>query len=237
MKRPARTPSQLSESLHRRLNAYALAASAAGVGIAALAQPADARIVYTKTHEQILGQRERLELDLNHDGINDFFFEEMDSAHFTFRLSMYTKFLQNRIWGNASSKYGMRLASALPPGVQIGPSKHFSVGFRGTSGNSWGKVMYKAQVCGTQTKTCTTHRFGQWGGKEKNRYLGLEFRIKGKRHYGWAKVSYISSYYTLTGYAYETIPNKPIRAGQTHGRDEATLGRLARGASSVRQKQ
>ena len=146
---------------------------------------------------------------------------------------MYTKFFQNRIWGNASSKFGMRLASALPPGVQIGPSKHFSSGFRGTSGNSWGKVMYKIQVCGTQTKTCTTLRFGQWGGKEENRYLGLEFRIKGKRHYGWARVSFISGYYTLTGYAYETIPNKPIITGKTHGPDvivkHGTLGELAAG--------
>jgi len=37
----------------------------------------------------------------------------------------------------------------------------------------------------------------------------------------------------LTGYAYETIPNKLIIAGQTHGRDEATLGRLAQGVSGV----
>jgi hypothetical protein len=37
----------------------------------------------------------------------------------------------------------------------------------------------------------------------------------------------------FTGYAYETIPNKPIITGRTHGRDDATLGRLARGASGV----
>jgi hypothetical protein len=227
MKRTSPRPSNLTESLQRQLNSYALAATAAGVTLLALTEPANARIVYTKTHEQILGQRERLELDLNHDGINDFFFQENDSAHFTASLLMYTKFFQNRIWGNASSKFGMRLASALPPRVQVGPSKHFSSGFRGTSGNSWGKVMYKIQVCGTQTKTCTTLRFGQWGGKEENRYLGLEFRIKGKRHYGWARVSFISGYYTLTGYAYETIPNKPIITGKTHG--HGTLGELAAG--------
>ena len=37
----------------------------------------------------------------------------------------------------------------------------------------------------------------------------------------------------LTGYAYETTPNKKSIAGQTHGGDEATLGRLAQGASGV----
>src|SRR5579864_1174953 len=50
MKRPARVPLQLSESLHKRLSAYALAASAAGVGVLALAQPTEARIVYTPKH-------------------------------------------------------------------------------------------------------------------------------------------------------------------------------------------
>jgi hypothetical protein len=51
--RPARRPSQLPESLHKRLNAYALAASAAGVGLLALAQSAEAEIVYTKTHHVV----------------------------------------------------------------------------------------------------------------------------------------------------------------------------------------
>jgi len=50
MKRPARVPSQLSESLHHRLNMYAIAAGAAGVGALALAQPAEAKIVYTPSH-------------------------------------------------------------------------------------------------------------------------------------------------------------------------------------------
>ncbi len=53
MKRTSRKPSTLSESLQRHLNAYALAASAAGVGMLALAQPAEAKIVYHRTHHVI----------------------------------------------------------------------------------------------------------------------------------------------------------------------------------------
>jgi hypothetical protein len=45
--RVSRTPSNLSDSVHQHLNMYALAASAAGVGVLALVQPANARIVYT----------------------------------------------------------------------------------------------------------------------------------------------------------------------------------------------
>lgn len=49
-----------------------------------------------------------------------------------------------------------------------------------------------------------------------NRYLGLKFAIKGAIHYGWARLTVkINGIYVnavLTGYAYETIPGKPIIA-------------------------
>jgi hypothetical protein len=71
-------------------------------------------------------------------------------------------------------------------------------------------------------------------------------------HYGWARVkvaSYPQHAATLTGYAYETMPNRAIIAGQTKGRDDAsveesratlmpsperpTLGTLAMGAPGL----
>ena len=69
--RSPRSPSKLSDSVHLQLSAYALAAGAAGVGMLALAQPAEAKIVYTKTHMVIAGA-EQYYLDLNHDKITDF---------------------------------------------------------------------------------------------------------------------------------------------------------------------
>jgi hypothetical protein len=58
-----------------------------------------------------------------------------------------------------------------------------------------------------------------------DRYLGLKFQIHGKPHFGWARLSVqfrtVFHYYffmaTLTGYAYETIAGKSIKAGQTKG--------------------
>jgi hypothetical protein len=92
-----------------------------------------------------------------------------------------------------------------------------------------------------------------------HRYLGLKFIIKGKIHYGWARLHvhwhapHISA--TLTGYAYETIANKPIITGKPTGTDDvekydpdsgafltdpipdtpqpASLGMLALGAEGV----
>jgi hypothetical protein len=55
MNRPSgpRKTTNLPESLHQQLNMYALAAGAAGVGVLALAQPADAKIVYTPAHKHL----------------------------------------------------------------------------------------------------------------------------------------------------------------------------------------
>ncbi len=62
-----------------------------------------------------------------------------------------------------------------------------------------------------------------------NRYLGLKFKIDGKSHYGWARLDVKvlrkqrQIIATLTGYAYETIPNKAIIAGQTKGPGDNTI--------------
>ena len=58
-------------------------------------------------------------------------------------------------------------------------------------------------------------------------YLGLEFHIKGSTHYGWAHMIVTPSDYTfvskLTGFAYETIPRKSIKAGRISGKARRTI--------------
>jgi hypothetical protein len=67
--------------------------------------------------------------------------------------------------------------------------------------------------------TFPTHR-GSWF-VSGARYLGVAFEINGKTHYGWMRLVNSSQRgATLTGYAYETIPGKPIKAGQTKGLDD-----------------
>ena len=51
-----------------------------------------------------------------------------------------------------------------------------------------------------------------------DRYLGLSFQRNGRTHYGWARLNVgAANYANLTGYAYETIAGKSIKAGQTKG--------------------
>jgi hypothetical protein len=212
--RPRET-ANLSDSILHQLNLYALAATAAGVGVVALAQSADAKIVYTKTHV-VIGTNHIYDLDLNHDGIADF---KIDNHSFftdtiVATLSAVPAQANNAVVGRQLQIGSPYYAYALTWSVAIGPKRPFAGGWMAWSDGA--------------------NRGGRWV-NVRSRYLGLKFRIKGKIHYGWARLnvtvggSRITA--TLTGYAYETIPNKPIIAGSTKGPDQWDADGVDTGAS------
>ena len=232
-----RKPSALSRSTHQRLNSYALAASAAGVSVLALARASEAKVVYTETH-QVTRARIPLYIDLNHDGIKDFVLRTTiyaGSSGFDVGLDP-SGYRNNAVAGRrfSHSGYFFSAASALRAGARIGPRSKFLVRFPFMAVELFNGV-------GSQYSD-----EGPWAGKGngvKDRYLGLKFVVHGKVHYGWARLSVTLGHHrqyddvsaTLTGYAYETIPNKPIVAGQITGPDvitvqPGTLGELARGS-------
>ncbi len=234
MKRKSRQPSILSESLHRRLNAYASAASAAGVGMLALAQPSQAKIVYTKANQQI-PPNTHYDLDLNHDRITDFTISNAYSATTSFKgAGLFIaipagNFVRGYPFGFGKS-YRI-LASALPARVKLRASKKFR------SNNGYPMPMgfsYTSVSIGFNAE-------GPWR-NATNLYLGLKFAISGQTHYGWARLTSNCANFQcqalLTGYAYETVANKAIITGKTKGPDvvaiePATIGHLARGASGL----
>jgi hypothetical protein len=219
--RPRKT-AHLSEFIHRQLNMYALAAGAAGVGILAVAQPAEAKIVYTRSH-RVIGINQHFDLDLNHDGKTDF--TVGDTTHYStsggVNLLIASGARTNEVEGNTATR-GF-LAAALKKGAVI-PKGHFSHDGRMIS------------YCSGFLSCAHTHRIGSWF-NVTNRYLGLKFKIDNKIHYGWARLSvqfagriYVTT--TLTGYAYETIPGKAIKAGQTkEAADDLTNEDFGPGAS------
>jgi hypothetical protein len=224
----SRMTSHLCPSLEKRLNLYSLAASAAGLSVLTWAQPAEARIVYTAANIDITQNGGLISFDLNHDGIPDFGLSNI-YTHSSFQASGLLKVLQaqsaNEVW-DVTSK-GVLCAAALPKGVRVGPKGHFR------KDPTSGLAMAFSNMEGTY--------FGPWRNVKQD-YLGLKFVIKGKTHFGWARLkgNFDSFPYaaTLTGYAYETIPNKPILTGRTKGPDEVTvqpasLGHLATGASAI----
>jgi hypothetical protein len=204
--RASETSFVLSQSLQRRLNMYALAASAAGASILAPAQPAEAKVVSTKTN-QTIGYNGVYNLDVNNDGTVDFLIQEWNLGGYASDNAL----LADPAMGNAVLGYKHVLAAALPFGAPIGPQQPFVAG----GGN--GEVMVSITHF---TTGGTSYVHGYWA-NVKNRYLGLKFEINGQTRYGWARLSVQRKAFhftaVLTGYAYETTPNAEIRAGQTSG--------------------
>jgi hypothetical protein len=237
MKRSSRLrkTAKLSESVHHQLNMYALAAGGAGVGALALAQPAEARIVYSPVH-RVIKLHESYNLDVNHDGVTDFTLVNKlihnTSLGISFQMVYHGAPTGNGVVGHAGIRGGP-YDWVIERGGRIGGNRPFLA--------TGGLLL---------TKTSQGFTYGHWY-NARGGYLGLKFKIGSETHYGWARLSVVGKYRTitatLTGYAYETIPGKSIIAGATKGPDDieptasfamptpqpVTLGALAMGAPGL----
>jgi hypothetical protein len=207
--RPSRTSSTLPDSLHHRLNAYAMAASAAGVAVLAGALPAEAKVIYTPISVQIAPHHHFL-LDLNHDGIADFVitnnvFQSIDIGG---RTLLAKPLVANNAVAGVKGFINTLYASAFKAGATIGPAQPFSGKILAATGTEYGYI-------------------GQWQ-NITNAYLGLKFYIGGKEHFGWARLTVSSGTgtisATLTGFAYETQVGKAIVAGSTTDEVAGVMG-------------
>lgn len=199
----------LSESFHHNLSLYALAASAAGVQVLALAQPSEAEVIYTPAHA-FIGKEGRFSFDLNHDGVDDFSIVN--------RYAKGSSYTGDRLYvmpigsGGIEYKWNINnLALVFQKGQKIGFAKPR------TRNNA---VMEAAAMLYGSGPVS----YGYWA-NVTNGYLGLAFKIEGQIHFGWArldvKTTGIRIQTLLTGYAYETQPKTPIIAGDTGGQVDA----------------
>jgi len=218
--------------LEQKLFAYALAAS---IGAILLPSEAAAKIVYNATYARTTDPSHIISIDLDHNGIKDF---DVYRSIFLNSNGVDSFRVKPSVSGNqilSTSPYGWPRAAAVGPGAYIGQGARFSAN---ASLMTWS---YK----------CKDSYHGPWA-YARGRYLGFAFLIRGSVHYGWARISIGPCGAATTGYAYETIPNRPIQAGQTQSNDDiasltpqtlvpdgnsmlkpATLGLLAQGASGV----
>ena len=238
-----RMAAKLPANTEKSLLTYAAAATAAGVGLLALAQPSEAKVVFTAVQLQ-LPVNQPTYIDLNNDGVNDFKLFPVSSdlnLHDTQGvrssevIKLYGVGSGNQIWGKAP------YASALTAGVKVGPGGPFS-----KSNN----------LMGFESKFSSgpTNYAGPWapdGQVVRNHFLGFKFLINGQVHYGWARMTVqirrpeiAGLKAVLTGYAYETVPNRPLVTGKTSsaavvasanpaGANVSTLGALAQGARGL----
>jgi hypothetical protein len=214
-----------SEAFHRCLNSYALAAGAAGVSLLALVKPSAAEIIYTKTHH-VIGLNSSYNLDFTHDGITDLTIRNKTSHSCGIEGCYSRGSLAAVLPGTNEVVFNVYGAVAMKTRMKIGLRDALK---GGTERMLYGNLEMSFPV-------------GSWI-NVNDRYLGVKFTINGETHYGWARLSVqavppITFTATLTGYAYETIRNKSISAGQTKETDDSseaanatsgTLGRLALG--------
>ena len=175
-----RTPCNLSESVHNQLNMYALAATAAGVGMLALAPPAGARIVYTPAH-LVIGRNTSRDLDLNHDGIADF------SIHNTARTvgNLVVNYIGLRHHGSNGIEGGFRspdtfLASAVKRGVRISNANRFY-----SRGEMVAQCAHGTTNSGPPCSSHPTNTLGNWinvMGEPTMAGLGSMFRCRDPTH-------------------------------------------------------
>lgn len=226
---------RLSTATEKSILTYVAAASAAGVGVLALTQPSEAKVVFTSTHMVITGDRF---LDLNHDGVSDFRFVHyggvMRTGSFGSRqdLSINGQGANNQIV-EAGSRGSI---AALSSKISVGSSgKFIPNGFM--------------EACLTISGATEVNN-GKWI-NVKNKFLGLKFLIQGETHYGWARLTVMRSSRgcmisaLLTGYAYETMANEPLLTGRQGTIDASdpmsslpaqppgTLGMLAQGTPGL----
>lgn len=231
-----RDQARLSSKLEKNLLAYAAAAGAAGVGLLAGVPTAEAKIVYTVTNTDV---NNGITLDLNNDGVVDYTIVHGVSASVGGSLiSSYLKACHNPALelgsficfsstnlpnaGNLVRETASG-AAALPFGAPIQPGQEF--------GGAGVGVLMGVRDFYEPGSYHPEKWLGPWangGAGVANRYLGFKFKIGNEFHYGWARLTlstagvngYTHFTATLTGYAYETIPGKSIRAGQTKETDD-----------------
>lgn len=264
-----RQPTHLPEHLNQRLCRYAESAvatatqasnwnlpaavtvSAVGLGVLALPPFAAAEIVYTPAHQSVFHfKRGGLIIDLNNDGVPDgslYVYGSSRSYQVNRELSAFARL------GNGLAVSAQGYASALALGAVIGPAARFALQ----------ADMARCEIGESSGGQIVHSSRGPWPSVQ-NRYLGFKFQINGETHYAWARFStsgfpeppnnlhyfVCNAKATLTGYAYETIPDKPILAGiipyaeSNTGNDSVpdfkppdvkvpTLGVLASGAAAL----
>jgi hypothetical protein len=269
-----RTPTPLSPRLNKRLTSYVTAASAAGVGMLAGAQRADAEVVYTPANTPILINTP-VALDLNNDGTTDFELSNNYLAGLAKSCTICSFFEHaslkvspaqagNAIWAITSASHHSSQAR------RKNKKKAKNLIEPVAAPVFWGVIMGHGRPVETTPLVMdsqndrfsysdhySSNSIGAWGkGRHfAGSYLGLKFTVGSEVHYGWARVevhaSGLTITATLTGYAYETVANRPIITGLTHGTFDmsgemdpaalqqapvstpGTLGQLALGAAGA----
>jgi hypothetical protein len=219
-------------SLDRRLSAYCIAAGCAGVGAAALAQTGSTHAIqYFPASIELLSLERSFQLfpiDIDRNGVTDFNFTLGGSAYSS-RSGQNATYSGAVGWSRLPAGAGA-LNRMLSKGQEIGPSETFGSH----------EVLLESrwrEHRGQTSANCS----GLYAGSSKP-YIGIKFVMHGDTHYGWIRLGgmqcaghgSVQGY--VTGYAYNTVANAPIQAGQIRSGEttsdmRGSLGMLSLGSA------
>jgi hypothetical protein len=187
--------------------------------------PTGSQIIYTDVNpdSSILITTDSFNLDLNNDGIPDF----------EFRRSLFSSECRSRAEG---AKLGIYIHLSVTPVSQsdaiMTSAQNVALALNVDSAATIGPDSLWATTAevlleGAEMSDCNSiiGHAGYWLNVSE-KYLGLKFTAGNNTYYGWARLSSTYSLgsvsYLIVGgqlilkdYAYNTIPNQPILAGQT----------------------
>jgi len=172
-----------------------------------MSQPAQADVIVTSANK-FVAPGTVVSLDLDGDGIADLLLGQNPGTFFSPTMAIKGVGASNGVLGFVSfyqgSGLGHVVASRLTPRATIGPGGLFE--------NK--AILGEARCC------FATYYYGPWA-HGANGFLGLRFDIDGEIHYGWAELKVRDVYQSrdayaelLVAYAYDTVPNEPIFAGE-----------------------
>lgn len=221
MKYPTRRVRPLAETTNKRLFSYALAA---GAGMLAAAQPADAGVIYNNPPDITL-MNAGAAIDLDGDGIADVNFGmSLRSAAGYYRRSLMVDVPNGAVKGGTVQ--GHPYANKAVPSYFVSARKQFVQDPATMAFASRHRTSLGSWVVGV----------GGWWANYTNGYLGVQFLHQSNPVYGWVRMDVMippgttDIGYTIKDWAYEDSGG-PIHVGMIP--EPGTLGLLALGSVAL----
>lgn len=205
-----RNVSELAPPVLRRLNSYALAASAAGVTALACSVPAACTPVCKSVGISLIATG-NYALNPAGQAIAPFNLGETNEDVSSLSGTAWNRGFLTPNSARAKALLSRGLPAALAAGARIGPGSDFG------KGKSYGMLFTYGPANGGTYR----HHLGNLRLARLN-YLGFKFSVSGQDHYGWVRIKVTFSFggdgpvgtMQIQTYGYETTPNTAILAGQ-----------------------
>ena len=201
------------KNLSKRLAQYgALTAAIAGVA------DASGQIIWTDINPDEGGPGYLYSLDINNDTTDDFAIRHFNSST-SGGIGNYNILAcgplnsNNAILGYDAGNFEYPFALSAGEPISAGAA------------GSWMNVGFQ-----TMNYNSCAYTFSDWCANSGDKFLGLRFDLGGNTHYGWAKISVgaTAGDWLIKEYAYNTVADQPILAGQTLGIEDFSPNKFAK---------